>query len=650
MSRANSFWQNLKNVFGRPKDKNDSAKESAENGHILPLNLIDGKINPTTDDGKVIDYDGGEMLAPPQGGNLPERGTWSTGKLGFIFGCLNYAVGLGNVWRFPYLCYENGGGAFLLPYFLSIIFCGIPLFLMEVSIGQYMSTGGIAIWNLVPVLKGIGFASMTMIGLCNIYYIVLIAYTLFYVINSFRRYLPWEKCGQSWNTENCFSPGDNITTLTARNLTLNETISPVKEYWDNHVLGLTAGLHDIGEVRMELVLLLLFAWVLVYMVIWRGLHQSGKIIWFTAIFPYVLLLVLFGRGITLEGASTGLIYYVKPEFDKLTDPQVWVKAGTQVLFSYGIGIGANVALGSYNKYHHNFHRDSLIVCCISSGTSLFSGLVIFSVLGHMAHVQNKDVSEVARSGPGLAFLAYPEVVVQLPLAPLWAVLFFLMLIVLGTDSQFCTVEAFVTGVVDEFPNVLRPRRKLFTFLVVVFQFILGIPLVTQGGQYLFQLMDDFSASGVTLLTVVFFEIVGFAWIYGAKQICRNIQDMIGFQPNYYFVFCWIVAAPVVIMGIFLFSVLKYDGVTYANIYKYPWWGEMIGWGMSVASIVWIPCYAIYYLLTTSGTLKERLKKGLSPVMVPSPVKELISVGTDENAEVQVAVVYKAEEEKPLNLN
>ncbi|XP_076344345.1 sodium- and chloride-dependent GABA transporter 1-like isoform X2 [Tachypleus tridentatus] len=598
MERFDSLWQNLKNVFGRPRDK---SRADEENIHVVPLNSVDATTKSSADEGKIIDYDGGEMETSEHEGELPERGTWSTGQLGFIFGCLNYAVGLGNVWRFPYLCYENGGGAFLLPYFLSIIFCGIPLFIMEVSIGQYMSTGGIAIWNLVPVLKGIGFASMTMIGLCNIYYIVLIAYTLYYLINSFQRHLPWERCGNVWNSKNCFAVGDNITKLAARNLTLNETVSPAKEYWDNQVLGLTAGIDDIGSVRMELVLLLLLAWVLVYMVIWRGLHQSGKIIWFTALFPYVLLLVLFGRGITLEGASKGIIYYVKPEFDKLTDPQVWVKAGTQVLFSYGIGIGANVALGSYNKYHHNFHRDSLIVCCISSGTSLFSGLVIFSVLGHMAHVQHKDVSEVARSGPGLAFLAYPEVVVRLPLAPLWAVLFFLMLIVLGTDSQ--------------------------------------------GGQYLFQLMDDFSASGVTLLTVVFFEIVGFAWIYGAKQICLNIQDMTGFYPNYYFTFSWMVAAPVVIVGIFLFSVLKYEGVTYANTYKYPWWGELLGWGMSLAAIIWIPCYAIYYLMKSSGTLKTRLRKGLNPVMVSTCEREVIFNENSENDGVLDAVVYKTKDAK-----
>lgn len=291
--------------------------------------------------------------------DMPERGKW-TGKLDFIFGCISYAVGLGNVWRFPYLCYENGGGAFLIPYILSIVLCGIPLFVLEVSVGQYLSTGGIAIWNLVPIFKGIGFASMTMIALCNVYYIVLIAYTLFYFVASFCNPLPWEKCNNDWNTEKCVETITNATVLKSvlqsRNLTINDSTSPVKEYWEKNVLQITDGLEDSGSMRTELALYLLLAWFLVYLVIWRGLHQSGKIIWFTALFPYVILLILFGRGITLEGASDGLLFYIQPRWEKLKDPTVWVSAGTQVLFSYGVGIGANVALGSYNKFNHNFYR------------------------------------------------------------------------------------------------------------------------------------------------------------------------------------------------------------------------------------------------------------------------------------------------------
>lgn len=578
---------------------------------------------------------GSEVISTGDGStskDMPERGKWS-GNLDFIFGCISYAVGLGNVWRFPYLCYENGGGAFLIPYAFCIIFCGIPLFLLEVSVGQYLSSGGIGVWNLVPIMKGIGFASMTMIGLCNIYYIVLIAYTLFYFVASFKNPLPWEKCGNEWNTGLCI----NSRNVTNGNIsTTNNFTSPVKEYWEHHVLQITSGLHDLGGLRLELALYLLLAWFLVYIVIWRGIHQSGKIIWFTALFPYVILLILFGRGVTLEGASAGLLYYIKPNWEKLQEPKVWVAAGTQVLFSYGIGIGANIALGSYNRYRHNFYRDSLIVCCISSGTSLFSGLVIFSVLGHMAFLQNKDVSQVARSGPGLAFLAYPEVVVRLPLSPLWAVLFFLMLIILGTDSQFCTVESFVTGIVDEFATVLRPRRRLFTLAIVVIQFLLGLPLVTQGGMYLFQLMDFYSASGATLLTVVFFEIVGLSWVYGAKTLYSNMEDMLGFKPNYYFFVCWVFLAPALVLGIFLFSVIQHEPLTYADSYTYPWWGEMMGWGMALASIIWIPVYAIYYIYKTPGNLKERFIIGITPSVQPYKVDR--SPSTEEGTPLDISAL------------
>ncbi|UYV61820.1 SLC6A1, partial [Cordylochernes scorpioides] len=170
-------------------------------------------------------------------------------------------------------------GAFLIPYFISIVMCGIPLFMLEVSVGQYLSTGGIGIWNLVPILKGIGFASMVMIALCNIYYIVLIAYTMFYLVASFHNPLPWERCHNWWNTDLCYDGG--------RNLTVNQTlaaVSPVKEYWEpylgvsrRNVLQITGGLEEIGGIRLELLAYLLLAWVLVYFVIWRGLHQSGKV-------------------------------------------------------------------------------------------------------------------------------------------------------------------------------------------------------------------------------------------------------------------------------------------------------------------------------------------------------------------------------------
>ncbi|RWS28887.1 sodium- and chloride-dependent GABA transporter 1-like protein, partial [Leptotrombidium deliense] len=464
--------------------------------------------------------------------------------------------------------------AFLVPFIVCIVFCGIPLFILEVSLGQYLNTGGIGIWNLVPVMKGVGYASMTMIGLCNVYYIVLIAWTLFYFVASFSNPLPWKNCGNWWNSDTCFDLSTVNKTVAAQ---MTNTTSPVMEYWENRVLAITTGIHEMGTVQWKLLICLFIAWILVYVVIWRGIHQSGKIIWFTATFPYVILLILFFRGVTLEGASKGLLFFISPKWEKLLEAKVWVSAATQVLFSYGIGIGANVALGSYNRFHHNFF----------SGTSLFSGVVIFSVLGHMAHITQRDVSEVAKSGPGLAFIAYPEVVTKLPLAPFWAVLFFLMLIILGTDSQ--------------------------------------------GGMYVFQLMDFFSASGFSLLIVVFCEIAALSWIYGAKKLYANMEAMLGFKPLNWFYYCWLYVAPTVITAIFIFSVVKYEKLTYANDYTYPWWGEFIGWCMALASILWIPGYAFVYLFKQKGTLRDRWIKGTTSVVPPRKEKDNVYIDDDSSA-------------------
>merc|ERR1711962_871365 len=259
----------------------------------------------------------------------------------------------------------------------------------------------------------------------------------------------------------------------------------------------------------------------------------------------------------------------------------------------------------------------------------FSATVIFSILGFMAHQKGVEVGEVVKSGPGLAFLVYPEVVLQIAPSPLWAFLFFVMLLTLGIDSQFCGVESLMTGLVDIWPEVLRPRRKQFTLLMTVVMFLLGLPMITNGGMYIFQLMDFYAASGMSLLWCVFFQTIAICWIFGAKRFYGCIEEMIGYRVSYYWYICWVLLAPAFMLFIFVFYFIKYTPIKYGNDYEYPPWGEALGFLISLSSMLWVPAYAIYFVLTTKGTWREVLKAGITPVIKPRPEAQLAMAKLEE---------------------
>ncbi|XP_070784983.1 sodium- and chloride-dependent betaine transporter-like [Enoplosus armatus] len=552
---------------------------------------------------------------------LQPRGKWAS-NTEFILSMAGEIIGLGNVWRFPYLCYVNGGGVFFIPYFVFLFFCGIPVFFLETALGQYTSEGGVTAWRKIcPMFQGVGVASQVIVVYLNIYYIVVLAWAIFYLVYSFTSPLAWSTCDNWWNTESCqshfsifanphlFHLGSNwsfLNNITStdyfENLTyMNETDdflmakSPEEEFWTNRVLRMSDDMH-LGKVHWDLALCLLVAWVICYFCIWKGIRSTGKVVYFTATFPYLMLFILFIRGVTLPGAAEGLKYYLFPDLNKLANPEVWCDAGTQVFFSYAVCQGVLTALGSYNKYNNNCYRDCLALCCLNSATSIFAGFVVFSVLGFMSHELGMSMSEVVSAGPGLAFIAYPKAMSLLPGSSFWAVLFFLMVLFLGLDSQFVCVESLATALTDLFPRHLRRpcARELLTLVIAVVCFLLGLPLITEGGIVLFQLMDTYGPSGISLLIIACFESVIIGWVYGADRFYDNIEDMIGYPPFPVLKYCWMFITPLICGLTLLYSLTTSNSL---SVYGYQpgAWSATLGSLLVLTPLMCIPAFILITL-------------------------------------------------------
>ncbi|XP_071177915.1 sodium- and chloride-dependent glycine transporter 1-like [Mytilus edulis] len=274
-----------------------------------------------------------------------ERGEWSK-KVEYVLSMVGYLVGLGNLWRFPYICMRNGGGAFLIPFLFFLVLCGLPLLFLETTIGQFSGKGFLHVWEVCPLFKGIGVGMMIPIFVFSIYYNMIIAWTLYYIGNSFLNPLPWTTCDNYWNSPNCVVDHGflkNIDNITGQSLNISshvyedttniefvanrssEWITAQEDFWQNNVLQMSTGLEDLGNLNWRLLLCLLGAWVIVGLCIIKGIKSIGKVVYVTAVLPYILLTVIFIRGLTLEGSLYGVMTFLNPDFSKLLEISVSMK-------------------------------------------------------------------------------------------------------------------------------------------------------------------------------------------------------------------------------------------------------------------------------------------------------------------------------------
>ncbi|XP_012538363.1 sodium-dependent nutrient amino acid transporter 1 isoform X2 [Monomorium pharaonis] len=550
-----------------------------------------------------------EKTARPQWGNGVE----------FLMSCVAFSVGLGNVWRFPYTAYENGGGAFLIPYIVVLFVIGKPFYYMEMILGQFTSRSCVQIWSVSPAFQGIGYGVVVSVFSVITYYCALMALTLYYMVASCQSVLPWSYCWEEWG-DVCFNSSSSDEQ------TKNGSRSSADFYFRKYVLNETGIEDGLGIPSWKLIVALLVSWIFVYVVICKGVKSTGKAAYFLALFPYIIMISLLVRAVTLDGAVDGIIFLFKPTWNKILEPSVWYAAVTQSFFSLGVCFGAVTMYSSYNSFEHNvsrytsisstvYHfnhrtisrvekfyeiqahkefirestknscRDCTIVTSLDLCTSLMASATIFGILGNLAHeIGSDDIGSVVRAGTGLAFVSYPEALAKFTVIPqLFAVLFFLMLFVLGIGTTVAFCNVIISIIKDQFPQL---NQWKIAAVVAILGFSIGIVYCTPGGQYILNLVDYFGGTFI-IVFLASFEMIAISWVYGVDNFMDDVEFMVGRRPFFYWRFCWCYLTPLFLFTILIYFLIDMTPLMYNNEY-YPTSAYAVGWTLLALGILPFP--------------------------------------------------------------
>ena len=483
----------------------------------------------------------------------------------FIIAAIGSAVGLGNLWRFPYIAARHGGGAFLVPYLIAILTTGIPLMILEYAIGQtHQGSAPKAFRRLGRGFEWIGWFALTVSTIICIYYVAVMAWGCRYFLASFT--LEWGK-----------------------------SHADIGNFYKTIVLRGTDPAH-LGGIKLLVLAGLAFTWALIYWIICRGVGRVGKVVLLTVPLPVVLLIVLIIRGITLHGCETGLNYYLEPRWSALLDHTTWLAAYGQVFFSLSLGFGILTAYASYLPRNSDVSNSAFMTTFADTLVSYLAGLAVFSVIGYFAVATNQDVIQAAgNGGPGLVFTVYPEAINTLPFGrEVFAVAFFVMFFTLGIDSAFSLVEALLAGLQDKWPHI---RRARVAAIVCTCSFLLGILFITDPGLVWLDIVDRWcNEYGLVLVGLLECLVVG--WMVRTRALMDAVNEYAEIPLGTW----WLVSIRFItpIMLATLLAVNLYSDLT-RRYEGYPIWALVLGGWM-----ILVGAFVISQLLARSAQEQEAM--------------------------------------------
>ncbi|XP_067412402.1 sodium-dependent neutral amino acid transporter B(0)AT3-like isoform X2 [Emydura macquarii macquarii] len=497
-----------------------------------------------------------------------DRPKWNN-KFQYILSCVGFAVGLGNVWRFPYLCQIYGGGHI-------------------------------------------------------------------------------EECHES---------------------------TAVNYFWYRRTLNISSSITDSDTLQWWLVLCLAICWAIVYICTIRGIESTGKAIYVTAIFPYLVLTIFLIRGLTLPGATEGLVYLFTPNLNVLNNPRVWLDAATQIFFSLSLAFGGLIAFSSYNSPKNDCEKDAVTIAAVNSMTSLYASIPIFSILGFKAttgywdcldrniiniinefdlpdktimrdnyttwyeflntnypdkiaglKLRSCDLQEFldqSASGTGLAFIVFTEAIILMPGSQGWAVLFFVMLFSLGLSSMFGNIEGILTPLLELRVVSKSVPKEVLSGVICLVCFVTSLCFTLRSGSYWLEVFDSYAGS-LPLLIIAFFEVTGVVYVYGIKRFSDDVKWMTGRQPNFYWQVSWRIISPLLMLIVFIAFVTlqtqkqpsygawnpKYKDFPMKEEKDYPAWILAICVLLAVLPCIFIPIVACYHMIKRMQG--RRKKEGTKP--------------------------------------
>ncbi len=464
------------------------------------------------------------------------RERW-TGRAAFLLATIGSAVGLGNIWRFPYVAFKNGGGAFLIPYFLALFTAGIPLLILETGIGQKLQASAPESFKKVHRdMEWLGWFALLVGTIISTYYAVVIAWCWNYVYHSFT--LAWTSMGTD-------------------------------AFFNKSVLNISSGPGELGGIAWWVLIGLILTWGVTWIIISKGVKWLGRYNQILLPIAFVILLILLIRGITLDGAIGGLSKFLTPDIGRLSDPDVWLAAYSQIFYTLSLGFGILIAYASYRSYDADVTNNAFITGMSNSTVEFLAGITVFSTVGFLAARVGKPIGDISVGGPGLAFKTYPEAIANMPaMAPLFGVLFFGMLLFLGTTSLISLIEAVVSGLRDKF-GIGRIKA---TTIICLIGFGVGLLFATRAGLYWLDIVDHWTNSyGLTVVGLA--ECIFIGWFYKTKVLRQFANSVSEVRLGIWWDICIKYITPIILIITITYSLIQEFSKPYEN---YELWPRLVG--------------------------------------------------------------------------